>query len=52
MLHRLLAKARPILGLYVAFALGFLLGASMMASPVLAVVIAAVFFIDILRRHL
>lgn len=52
MLRRLRERARPLTPLYVAFAIGFVLGAAMMASPALAVVIATVFLIDILRRHL
>lgn len=52
MLRRLRKRTSLLVPLYVAFGTGFVLGAAMMASPALAIVIAAIFLIDILRRHL
>ena len=52
MLRRLQERTKQLTPLYVAFAIGFVLGAAMMASPALAVVFATVFLIDILRRHI
>lgn len=46
-LRERLKAARPF---YTGFALGFVLGAAMMASPALAVVIGAFLALDLFRR--
>lgn len=52
MRQSLRARVRAAGPLYIAFAAGFVLGAAMMATPALAVVIASAFLIDLLRRRI